>query len=315
MKFGLALFLIFGFASAALAASPSSIGVTVAPENPAPLENVTISLNSYLNNLDSVLITWFLNGKNVLSGIGKKSFSLTAPAAGVETRVSIKVALPEGEVTTGVLIRPNTMILLWEATDSYVPPFYKGKALPTIDSEIKIVAMPEVKNTSPKNIVYSWKKDYTADQGASGFGRNFYIYINDYLEDSNTISVVASTVDGTSSESNITVRAAAPKIAFYRQDNGLGIIWEQALSNNHRIAGEEILVAIPYFISPKNLQQPNLVWTWSINNSAVKTSSIRKNFFPVKVGEGTSGTSTIGLQIENTDRIFQSASKQINVEF
>src|SRR3989339_1285515 len=69
------------------AASSSSILVNVAPENPAPNENTTITLNSYVNNLDSVMIAWSVNGKNVLSGIGKKSFLLNAPAAGGETSV------------------------------------------------------------------------------------------------------------------------------------------------------------------------------------------------------------------------------------
>jgi len=33
------------------------------------------------------------------------------------------------------------MVLLWQADDSYVPPFYEGKALPSPNSEIKVVAM------------------------------------------------------------------------------------------------------------------------------------------------------------------------------
>ena len=40
------------------------------------------------------------------------------------------------------------MVLLWQANDSYVPPFYKGKALPGADTKIKIVAMPEIRSGS-----------------------------------------------------------------------------------------------------------------------------------------------------------------------
>ncbi|MES2315149.1 MAG: hypothetical protein V4486_00210 [Patescibacteria group bacterium] len=307
--------LILFVSSVSYAASPSSIGVTVTPENPAPNENVTISVNSYLNNLDSVSITWMLNGATVLSGVGKKSYSFNAPAAGSQSTVRVRVALPEGPVETSVLIKPNNMILLWEATDSYVPPFYKGKALATTDSEIKIVAMPEVKGISPKNMVYAWKKDYTPDQEASGYSKNYYIYTNDYLENANNISVVASTTDGASSESDISVGAVNPRIVFYKQDNNLGIAWENALGDGHRIEGEEILVAIPYFISPKTLSHPSLVWNWSINNSAVDVQGFKKNFFPIKIDPGTSGTSNIGLQIENKDRLFQNVSSQISVQF
>src|SRR3989344_3527300 len=82
----------------AFASSPDSILVTISPENPAPREAITVSLNSYVDNLDSVAITWVVDGRTVLSGVGKKSLSLTAPAAGVQTLISARVALPSGEI-------------------------------------------------------------------------------------------------------------------------------------------------------------------------------------------------------------------------
>jgi len=309
------ILIAFAFVTPINAASPSSIGVTVAPESPAPFENTTITLNSYTNNLDSVLITWFVNGSNSSSGIGKKSFSLNAPAAGAESVVVAKISLPEGALEIRVVIKPNSMILLWQAEDSYVPPFYRGKAMPTEDSEIKVVAMPETKNVSAKNMIYNWKKDYTNDQGASGYGKNSYIYTNDYLEPTSNISVTASTTDGASSQSNINIGVAAPKISFYKKDTTLGIIWEKALEQGHRIFGEETLVAIPYFVSPKNLQHPSLIWNWSINNSPISVPIGKRNLLPLKVEEGITGTSKVRLQIDNKDRIFQTASKEINIEF
>src|SRR3989344_3085342 len=160
------------------AASSSSILVDVAPPNPAPGEDTTITLSSYANNLDSVLVTWSLNGKTIFSAIGKKTFLVKAPPAGSFASVRAVISLPEGEIEKTITIRPNEMILLWQATDSFVPPFYKGKALPLADSEIKIVAMPEIKSSvggalvNAKNMTYAWKKDYTNDQEASGYGKN-----------------------------------------------------------------------------------------------------------------------------------------------
>jgi hypothetical protein len=126
------------------AVSPDSILVNMVPENPAPNEGVAISLNSYASNLDAVMITWRVDGKISLSGIGKKTFLLTAPAAGKTTNVSVLIALPDGDITKDIAVRPAEMVLLWQADDSYVPPFYKGKAMPSAQSEIKVVAMPEI---------------------------------------------------------------------------------------------------------------------------------------------------------------------------
>ncbi len=318
----------FGLSIKVWAATSDSILVNIVPENPAPNENVNISLNSYSSNLDSVLITWFLNGTNVFSGIGKKSFLLTAPSAGGETTVIAKIGLPDGEIEKRIIIRPAVMVLLWQANDSYVPPFYKGKALPTPDSEIKVVALPEILDSAlgakerlrryldPKNMVYAWRQDYANDQGSSGYGKNFFTYINDYLENSNNISVTATTVDQKySSEANIEIRTANPKILFYKNDASLGTLWEQALSDGHKISGDEIIEAAPYFISPKDIRIPILTWNWSINDSLINISNYRKNLIPLQTQAGVSGTAKIKLEIENKYKIFANTSKEINVEF
>src|ERR1035437_10886533 len=71
----------------AKASSPDTILVNIVPQNPAPGENVNITLNSYVDNLNTVTISWSVNGKNSVSGIGKKSFSVNAPAAGLQAHV------------------------------------------------------------------------------------------------------------------------------------------------------------------------------------------------------------------------------------
>jgi hypothetical protein len=318
----IALLTIFGsvLPFKAMAVAPSSIAVNIAPENPAPGESTSITLNSYSSNLDSVLISWSVDGKNTLSGIGKKSFSLNAPNAGSETNIVATVYLPDGSIDKRIILRPAVMVLLWQANDSYTPPFYRGKALPAEGSEIKIVAMPEIKSGSgivnPKNMVYAWKKDYTNNVDGSGYGKNAFTYINDYLENSNTLSVTASTTDQQySSQKSIDVGTVQPKIVFYKNDPTLGTIWEHALSDGHRIIGDEVMQAAPYFISPGDIRIPTLIFNWFINDYQVAVANFTKNLMPLAVQAGTSGTSKIKLEIESTDKIFQSSGGEINVEF
>ncbi|MFA6257612.1 MAG: hypothetical protein WC671_01205 [Candidatus Paceibacterota bacterium] len=301
-------------------ATSIDILVNVSPENPAPLENVDITLKSYVNNLDIVLISWSINGKNISSGIGKKSFSLNAPNAGGETTVIATISLPDGATNTKIIIKPLAMVLLTQALDSYVPPFYKGKALPSPDSLVKVVALPEVKSGSnfinPKNMTYVWKKDYTNNQDGSGYGKNSFTYINDYLENSNNIEVTARTTDQKySSTESIDIKITKPKIVFYKNDANLGTIWEQALTNGYKILGEEVIEAAPYFISPKDIRIPTLTWDWFINNETVNAPIYRKNTLPLKAQAGISGTSKIRLDINNIDKIFESTTKEINVSF
>jgi hypothetical protein len=309
-------FSLFGFISIpkANAASINSLIIDVAPENPSPYEDTTITLSSYVNNLDSVLITWSLNGKKVSSGIGKKTFTTKAGALGSTSTVVVNVSLPEGSLEKKIIIKPNVMVLLFQANDSYVPPFYRGKALPAPDSDIKVVAMPEVSN--PKNMTFAWQKDYTNNPDGSGYGKNFFIYTNDYLESGNIVSVTASTIDQQNSfQASINIPNTNPKLVFYKNDPKMGTMYQFALPDPHTITEPEIVEAVPYFIAPKQLDHPRLIWNWFINDNAVPVPMWSKNLMPLKVVNGTHGVSTLKLQIDNKDRIFQTVDKEITIKF
>ncbi len=310
----------FIFSNVVLADLASGILVDVIPENPAPFEEVRINLSSYSENLDTAMITWSVRGQSILSGVGKKSFNFKAGDNGSETSVNVSISLPGGLAKRVITVKPSTLTILWQAEDSYVPPFYKGKALPVADSGIKVVAIPEIKSglgtISPKNFVYAWRKDYTNDQEASGYGKSSFTYLNDYLDDSSNIEVTASTADSKSStKGSLDIRTFLPKISFYKKDAVYGIIFERAILQNHRIEEAEEVFAAPYFISPKSIRMPSLVFTWSLNGAPVSLPSAKKNLIPLKRGGGVSGVAKLRLDIENRDKIFQSAQKEINIEF
>ncbi|MEK7564553.1 MAG: hypothetical protein AAB510_03250 [Patescibacteria group bacterium] len=302
------------------AVSPTAISINMSPENPKAGESVSITVSSYVASLDGTLISWYVNGKKISSQIGQKTFSTTTPVNGSETTIRAVISLPDGEIEKVVVAKPLTMIMLWQATNSYVPPFYRGKALPTADSEIKVTALPEIKNKagiiSPKNMIYSWKKNYNNDAEGSGYGKNSFTFTNDYLEDSDNIEVIASTVDGLySTKKNMDIGVVSPKISFYRNDPLLGTLWEQALRDRHQIQDNEVIIAEPYFISPKQIHSPQLAWTWYINDEIVDIVGYRKNIIPLKIEEGVSGISRLKLEIENKYQILETANKTITVEF
>lgn len=318
---------LFGYIGThkAFAVSANDISVDVSPNNPQPHVNTTISISSYLANLDSVMITWSLDGKIVASGsgIGRKTFSFDSGAQGAATRVDVSISLPDGIINKRVTVTPAVMVMLWEATDSYVPPFYKGKALLSEGSEVKVVALPEIKvgvsTVSPKNMTYSWKKDYANDQNASGFGKNAFTFTTDYLENTSTISVVASTLDQKyNTEGSMSTTTTIPEIAFYRKDPILGTEREATVADGHHITsadGTETIVAVPYYISPRALNNPALVFTWHINDQMIAVDNFSKNIMPLKVEGGVSGSSKLRLDIDNSDKIFQTAMKQITINF
>lgn len=310
----------FVYVPIVFALSPDSVDITVVPENPAPGENVTISLSSFAADLDSVMISWSLNGQSALAGIGQKTFSVTAGAAGTTTTVAAQVLLPDGRIDRTVTLRPGNLTLLWQANDSHVPPFYRGKALPTSDSSIKVVAIPEIKSgnglANSKSMTYRWEKNYINQQGASGYGKASFTFVNNFLDDNNNVSVEVATPDYQySAAGNINVPIFDPEIVFYKKDSNLGVLWERALQDTHTISGEEIVVAEPYFISPKELWRPELLWRWFINDTLVDVPAYASNTMPLRANPGATGTSKVKLEVENQYKYFQTAEKEILISF
>ena len=290
------------------------------PETPKPGEDVTVTLSSYAVNLDVVSISWFVNDKSVLSGVGEKTYSFNVGTSGTQTKIVAKIFLADGDIEKTIIVSPSNMVLLWQATDSYVPPFYKGKAMPSMGSPIKVVAMPEIKSgggiLNPKSISYTWKRDYDTEQSASGYGKNYFNYTGDILEDSNVIGVEALTVDQRNSASGeISIGSVEPEIVFYSYQEKFGPLWENAVPRNHSIEGEEIIQAAPYFISPKNIDRPELMWKWFINDSMVIPQSYRKDIMPLQVTGDATGTSKLKLELENTAKFLPAFSKEVYIQF
>ena len=302
------------------ASSPDDISVATVPSNPVPNQNITIILSSYVDNLNSTLISWSVGGRKISSGIGDKSVSLNAPALGSSTTVIATLSLSDGNLEKTIVIKPSIMTMLWQANNSYVPPFYKGKAMPSPNSEIKVVALPEVKNGStfvdPKNMTYAWQLDGTNDANNSGYGKNYFVYTSDYLDNSNNASVTATTLNQSySTDGSIDVTTTNPKIEFYKNDPSMGTLWEQALSDGYHVSGNEIIQAAPYFVSPKDLRIPFLNFAWSINDQQINTPIYSKNLLPISAQTGTSGTAKIDLTVNNIHDLTQTISRELNVNF
>ena len=128
--------------------------------------------------------------------------------------------------------------------------------------------------------------------------------------------MVATTVDQEfSSAMSLDITTYDPKILFHKNDADLGTLWDKTILSGHRIIGDEILEAAPYFISPKDIRIPVLTWNWFINDGLISTTNSRKNLIPLKVQEGVSGESKIRLELDNRYKIFETASHEITVEF
>ena len=313
---------IFHFIPTALAQVESTDATLIlSPQYPSPNQNVTASITSNTFSLDTSDIAWFINGIKLAEGIGQKDYSFTTGQAGTQTSVEVKVTTQDGSMIDKVItINPVSVTMLWQADDSYVPPFYKGKSLVASEGSFRVVAMPNItiggQEVDSHNLVYSWNLDNESQPDASGYGKNSFVFKNSYLDSSNTVSVTVSDTTGSvAGTGSITLQTGTPKIVFYEDDPTLGIQYQNALQNGFTLNPQgETLVAEPYFFSPADINSSDLSMNWSINGSPIGTPN-QKNILSIKPDAGQSGQSAIDVAVKNIKTLFQNTDQVINVTF
>ena len=294
------------------------LSFSMSPEVPGAFQDVTITVDSYLTNVSRAYFVWKKDGVTELSSAGANEFTFTTGDIGEKTTIDVGVLLPSGETIQKTLrFNPAEADLVWEGADSYVPPFYRGRALPTSEGTIRVLAIPQVNNTGTtaniNNFVFRWTRNDGVLSDSSGFNKSSLLFQQSYLNDDENIEVVAQdNSTGATARGSISVPVFSPKILFYIRDPINGVDWFHELGDQYEVgAAEKTVLAAPYFFSPPNPLSGQLKYTWTINGQDVPNPSVQ-NMLTLKSGE-TKGFSNLTLKIENTLKLFLEAEKNITI--
>jgi hypothetical protein len=317
------LFSISLFAHAQILGVGETVSFSVVPNNPRANQIVTVSIESFsidLNRASS--ITWLLNGEIIAQQAGLKSVKFRTGKLGSSSKVDVVIkSVERGTIRESITISPTEVNLLWEAS-SYTPLFYAGKALPSSDAEITVVAMPEFVTSngsrlSSKDLIFTWQKDGKVLGSLSGRGKNTLNIIGPKLSQTSRIEVVVSSSLGSLQGKGTTfISAVSPEIIFYENDTIFGTRYEKAIGNRAVLSKEEIkITAYPFFFSSGSRVVPSSNYKWKIDGSSVENAPNDKSSIVLRqVGEGE-GSAQVALSIENTDKILQFAKKSFTMFF
>ncbi len=315
--------LFWGFFLAPLGAfalSENDIALKITPETPAPLEEVTATLVSYAIDINRLPITWRVSGATVSSGVGKKGIVFQAPASGKTVSVVATITIGDTSITKSVSLSTGNIDILWETVDVSVPKFYQGKKLPSPESVIRVVALPQLKQggvTLKQNaLVYEWRRNGKLIPSASGYGKHTVTFTNSNLKKSEMIEVTATSFDGrVSAETRTTISVVNPFVLFYEESPLLGKRLEQAFGKTLSLSKEEIMItAEPYFFSLKGDSVNSLSYEWQMNGEAIDHRRDIPNSIVLRP-EGTSGVAKFVLRIKNAEKILQKADNSISITY
>ena len=298
-----------------------SIVPDMSPAYPGPMENVVIRLSSASTDLGRANISWYVDGKLKDGGIGKTTLAFRTGRIGDTSVVDIVIKTTEGiRADKKVVISPADLELVWEA-DSYVPPFYKGKALPTAQGKIKIVALPDFmsgnKKLDPKTLVYLWKNDDTDTRlvDSSGYGKSALSQNMPHIFDNESVSVTVSSLGNSiKAQRRIFVEPEETSLLFYENNPVEGILYENAIPSTFNLTKEDFSVkAEPYFFSNKDRDGDMLSYEWSLGDKEIKPDTNEQVTF--KQEGGGSGVSSVSLTLRNLANIFEQTSGSFTLNF
>lgn len=297
-----------------------TVAVNLSPSNPGPNQSVTLALTSYSFSLQTAEIDWSIDGGKIVGGIGYSKYTITTKAIGRSTRVDITVT-PIGSIpiTQTVTIVPASVDLLWEATDSTVPPFYKGKALATAESAVKFVAIPQVVSgdgslVPSSDFLYEWRDEYNPDDAHSGFGKNSFTTSMDYLNPTRNIGVDVSGRDGVIAATNdIALDPSDPMLALYAVSPLYGALYDHQLGADYTVTDTDTsIMAMPYYFSPGNPTSSQLAYTWSLNGNTVETPGI-PNMLYLHRGDASTGDASVNLSLVNSTKLLQELTADLTL--
>jgi len=297
------------------------VEVNVEPKYPGPGEQVKITLEAYGTDLNRASISWSVDGKETLVGKGQRALMVTAGKLG-ENKVVVAKILPVNglPITKTLNINAQSVDIVWES-DTYTPPFYRGKAMFTPQENVKLVAMPNLISTagvqvSPSAVTYKWKRDYEVLGDESGYGAQTINYKGDLLMLGTNIGMEASIEGGGTAASYIDLDPTSPEIFLYENSPIYGILWNKEISRGLDFGAtpEKGVTAIPYFFGVPSRVNTTLTYSWYINGTKIAVPKTQ-NEMTFRNSEDLEGLSQINVGVNNSKNLLQQSSGGTVINF
>ncbi len=295
------------------------VELTITPDNPGPEEQVVATLNAYGVDINTLELSWILNGENVQSGKGLRIYSFKSGKLGSKNTLEV-IGQKNGQIfSKRIIFSPAKVDILYEA-NSYTPPFYKGKPRLPFQGSLKLVAIPNILDASGKKvpdskIIFKWKDGNQYLNNLSGYGKNNIAYKSDNdLPKTIEITVEASYPDnGAFASKTVSIEPIESKVVFYEEDPEYGLLTNKALEGSFTFDKEEAVIsAMPVFFGVNNKNLSTLKYKWVLSDKSIENSD---SAIILRNTSGKNGQANLSLQLSNDLDYFQSANNSLKIIF
>ena len=306
------IFLSFFFTLSVSAESDANILLN--PENPGPKTVVTLTLQSYVVNVDTASIVWKINGKTVLKGQGEKSLKVKTGSVGESSRVTVIITSANGDsATQEINITPSSLLLLYEAPKSYVPLLYPGRSLPGEGGTVRVTAIPLMSDIgrplSPGTLSYSWYVDDNFREDLSGLGKQSADMDIDYLTSKADVRVLVRTPLGNSTSKVISIYPHNLMPLLYTYDQVLGTNFTLLVDKRFETTGDFALSLEPFYMSIQEREVPT--YTWLLDD--LPSTPPGGRILALHPKKNSYGSKTLSITVDGPTKVLQSGETSVEI--
>lgn len=294
-----------GFVSAQIPRPGNGLSLALDPQFPRANQEVNAKIENYVIDLNRVEVSWYIDGILKKEGFGEKEFIFTTGEVGSSSVITVKAKTATGEISKTFTIKPADVDIVWEAK-SLTPPFYKGKALNSHETPVKIVAIPNFiiggKKIKPESLIYTWRIGSRVLGNDSGYGKNVLNITGPKMLREDFVVLRVESLDKTLvAQKTLRIKTYYPKIIFYENNPLTGIFYKNAITNTFNMNKDELsVVSFPYFFSLNSKNSPKLKYRWTMNGNKISSANSGDSVTLRKDG-GVKGVSRISLEAQNTE--------------
>jgi hypothetical protein len=283
----------------------NGLRLILSPQFPVPHSEVTVSVDDYSIETLGSTITWYVDGKEIKEVTNERAITVTTGALGKKSEVRVLVTNAKSPAFSATQSISPTVVDVTLESDTYVPSFYKGRALPSRESSVKALAVVHDDTTLPDSrYTFKWTLNDAVLHGGPVTGKSSTNFTMPRYDGGRLTVEVFNTDSVLVGKRTLVLNPTELEMHFY-ENSPLRGLSQKEIRDTYALTREEVTIyGEPYFMNT-NIISPSLAdVVWEINGEKVQSSTEAPNTITLKrVGE--SGSAQVSCSIVTKTRIPQ----------
>tara|TARA_B100000508_G_scaffold60333_2_gene47455 strand:+ start:13734 stop:14732 length:999 start_codon:yes stop_codon:yes gene_type:complete len=271
------------------------------PQFPDTGEVVTVFAETYSFDVSRAYTTWRVDGEIVKEGRGIKSIEVIAGDIGERKTVAFTATRGGETISHSTTISTSAIDLIIEP-NTYTPPLYKGRALPTHEAPIRVVATPFFGNGyDAEDFIYTWRVNGTVQGSLSGAGRNILKTTAAPFSRRLEVRVDVESADGkVQGREVVSLKTETPQVLLYALNPLLGLSTASILANESELAEEEVTInAEPFYVPGTYRSSLPITYKWKLNGKTVESTNDDLGTITLRQAGNGRGKAQVSVSIEH----------------